>query len=78
MDTPASISCPVCRRPLAIRASGAVPVEAVASADVFMTLPYRVSSTARWVCGEHGDMGRVVVAVVDDHVEFVTFLPRET
>jgi hypothetical protein len=55
-----------------------VPVEAVASADVFMALPYRISSTARWVCREHGDMGRVVVAVVDDHVEFVTLLLRET
>jgi hypothetical protein len=43
----------------------------VATPDDFMKLRYRLSSTARWSCPEHGAIGRVTVVVIDDHVEFV-------
>lgn len=36
-----------------------------------MALPYRVSSTARWECDAHGDVGRVIVWVVDDEIAFL-------
>ena len=39
--------------------------------EEFMALPFRQSSAARWECDNHGDMGRVVVAVVDDVVRFI-------
>ena len=39
--------------------------------ETFMALPFNESSSARWVCDDHGDVGRVVVAVVDDEVRFV-------
>ena len=39
--------------------------------ETFMALPFSESSSARWVCDDHGDVGRVVVAVVDDEVRFV-------
>lgn len=64
-------ACPKCSNQLVIETDGSVDPDDVATPDDFMKLQYRLSSTARWSCPEHGDIGRVTVAVIDDHVEFV-------
>lgn len=64
-------ACPKCSNPLAIETDGSVDPKDMATPDDFMKLGYRLSSTARWSCPEHGAIGRVTVAVIDDHVEFV-------
>lgn len=71
MDDTSTPVCPHCGAALVITAAEAVPAAAAVDPEVFMALPYRTSSTARWVCRGHGDVGRVVVAVVDDVTEFV-------
>ena len=64
-------ACPTCSNVLVIETDGTVDPDDVATPDDFMKLKYRLSSTARWACQEHGPIGRVTVAVIDDHVEFV-------
>ena len=64
-------ACPKCGNPLVIETDGSIDPNDVATADDFMKLRYRLSSTARWSCPEHGAIGRVTVVVIDDHVEFM-------
>jgi hypothetical protein len=64
-------TCPSCGDQLVIETDGSVEPGDVATPDDFMRLRYRLSSSARWSCSEHGAIGRVTVAVIDDHVEFV-------
>ena len=68
--------CPTCGRPLAIATDEPVDEAQVATPEAFMRLGYRLSSTARWSCPDHGDAGRVTVAVIGDHVEFVAPEPE--
>ena len=64
-------TCPSCVDQLVIEADGSVEPDDVATPDGFLRLRYGLSSTARWSCPEHGAIGRVTVAVIDDHVESV-------
>ncbi|MDJ0790648.1 MAG: hypothetical protein QNJ71_02010 [Acidimicrobiia bacterium] len=64
-------ACPTCNNHLVIETDGSVDPDDVATPDDFMKLKFRLSSAARWACPEHGPIGRVTVAVIDDHVEFV-------
>jgi len=64
-------ACPSCGDQLVIEADRSVEPDDVVTPDDFMRLRYSLSSTARWSCREHGAIGRVTVAVIDDHVEFV-------
>ncbi len=63
------LSCPRCGATLAI--VGRTVHSKSMGPEAFMALPFSESSSARWVCDDHGDVGRVVVAVVDDEVRFV-------
>jgi len=64
------VTCPECGEVLTIDAPGLTRPSTM-SATEFMALPFRQSASARWVCASHGEVGNVVVAVIDEDVAFV-------
>lgn len=67
-----SFPCPACGEALAIETPEPVDTDAVSTPEAFMRLGYRISSQAVWACPEHGAIDRVTVAIIGDHIDFVT------